>query len=153
MIDLAQHDIGGRLVLVVDDDSRIRLYIRTILQSVGVQVLEAGDGLEALEVFHASKSRVDLVITDIRMPRMSGTDLASSLRSDAPAIPLILVSGEAAPADVVDRAVDAHQILKEHAARPDREVSDLGVAHLSGRQPDRLAGRAQRGVRKRLPKI
>src|SRR5438477_3752610 len=102
MIDLAQHDIGGRLVLVVDDDSRIRLYIRTILQSVGVQVLEAGDGLEALEVFHASKSRVDLVITDIRMPRMSGTDLASSLRSDAPAIPLILVSGEAAPADVVD---------------------------------------------------
>ena len=72
--------------------------MRTILQSAGVKVLEAGDGLEALEVFHASKTRVDLVITDIRMPRMSGTDLASSLRSDAPAIPLILVSGEGAPA-------------------------------------------------------
>ncbi len=102
MIDLSQHDIGGHLVLVVDDDSRVRSYMRAILQSAGVNVLEAGDGLEALEVFHASKSRVDLVITDIRMPRMSGTALASSLRSDAPAIPLILVSGEGAPVDIVD---------------------------------------------------
>ena len=102
MIDLAKHDLGGHLVLVVDDDTRVRSYIRAILQSAGVNVLEAGDGLEALEVFHASKSRVELVITDIRMPRMSGTDLASSLRSDAPAIPLILVSGEGAPADMID---------------------------------------------------
>jgi CheY-like chemotaxis protein len=101
MIDLAQHDIGGHLVLVVDDDYRIRSYMRTILQSAGAKVLEAGDGLEALEVFHASETRVDLVITDIRMPRMSGTDLASSLRSDAPAIPLILVSGEGAPAGMI----------------------------------------------------
>jgi two-component system cell cycle sensor histidine kinase/response regulator CckA len=102
MIDLAKHDIGGHLVLVVDDDSRVRSYIRAILQSAGVTVLEAGDGLEALEVFHASKSRVDLVITDIRMPRMSGTDLASSLRLDAPAMPLILVSGEGAPPEMID---------------------------------------------------
>ena len=102
MIDLAKHDIGGHLVLVVDDDSRVRSYIRAILQSAGVNVLEAGDGLEALEVFHASKSRVDLVITDIRMPRMSGTDLASSLRLDAPAMPLILVSGEGAPPEMID---------------------------------------------------
>ena len=55
-----------------------------------------------MEIFHDSKQRIDLVITDIRMPRMTGTDLASSLRSDAPAIPLILVSGEGAPADMVD---------------------------------------------------
>ncbi len=102
MIDLAQHDSAGHLVLVVDDDSRIRSYIRTILQSAGVHVLEAGDGLEALEVFHASKSRVDLVITDLRMPRMSGMDLATSLRSDVPAIPLILVSGEGVPRDLID---------------------------------------------------
>ena len=102
MIDLAQHEAGDRLVLVVDDDSRIRSYIRAILQNAGMQVLEAGDGVEALEIFHQLKKRIDLVITDIRMPRMSGTDLASSLRSDAPAIPLILVSGDGAPADMVD---------------------------------------------------
>jgi FixJ family two-component response regulator len=58
--------------------------------------------LEALEVFHACSSRIVLVITDIRMPRMTETDLAASLRSDCPAIPLIFVSGEPAPADTVD---------------------------------------------------
>ena len=102
MIDGVQHDVSGHLVLVVDDDSRIRSYIKTILQSAGVQVLEAGDGVEALEVFHAWHTRIDLVITDIRMPRMTGTDLAIWLRSDCPAIPLIFVSGEAAPVDMVD---------------------------------------------------
>lgn len=48
------------------------------------------------------RGRIDLVITDIRMPRMTGTDLAMSLRSDSPAIPLIFVSGEPAPVDMND---------------------------------------------------
>jgi CheY-like chemotaxis protein len=102
MIDLIKHDASGHLVLIVDDDSRIRRYIKTILQSADVQVLEASDGLEALEVFHAWHAKIDLVITDIRMPRMTGTDLALSLRSSSPAIPLIFVSGEPTPVDMVD---------------------------------------------------
>jgi CheY-like chemotaxis protein len=102
MIDLVKRDASAHLVLIVDDDSRIRRYIKSILQSADVQVLEAGDGLEALEVFHACTRRIDLVITDIRMPRMTGTDLAISLRSDYPAIPLIFVSGEPTPVDMVD---------------------------------------------------
>jgi len=97
-----QHDAGGRLVLVVDDDPKIRRYIRTILQSVGIQVLEAGDGVEALEVFQVWRNRIALVITDIRMPRMTGKDLAISVRSNCPAIPLIFVSGEPAPVDLND---------------------------------------------------
>lgn len=102
MIDWIQHDVSGHLVLVVDDDSGIRSYIKTILQSADVHVLEAGDGLEALEIFDAWRSRIDLVITDIRMPRMTGMDLAISLRSASPAIPLIFVSGEPAPMDMND---------------------------------------------------
>jgi len=102
MLDSMRHDVTGHRVLVVDDDSRVRSYIKTILQSVHLQVLEAGDGLEALEVFRAWRGRIDLVITDIRMPRMTGTDLAISLRSDCPAIPLIFVSGESAPACMND---------------------------------------------------
>lgn len=102
MIDLVKHDASGHLVLIVDDDLRIRRYIKTILQSADVQVLEASDGLEALEMFRACTSRIDLVITDIRMPRMTGTDLAKSLRSNCPTIPLIFVSGEPTPVDMVD---------------------------------------------------
>ena len=48
---------------------------------------------------------------------------------------------------VLDRLVDAHQVLEEHAARADRQVPDLGVAHLAVREADRLAGRLERRVR------
>ena len=102
MIEAVQHRPADHLVLVVDDDSRVRTYMSTILQSAGLQVLEAGDGVEALEIFRVSKQRIELVITDIRMPRMTGTDLAHSIRSDAPTLPLILVSGEGAPVDIID---------------------------------------------------
>jgi two-component system, cell cycle sensor histidine kinase and response regulator CckA len=102
MIDGLKHELDGHLVLVVDDDFRIRFYVKTILQSARFRVLEAGDGLEALEVFRASRDRIVLVITDIRMPRMSGRDLAKHLRLDRPGIPLIFVSGEPAPVDAND---------------------------------------------------
>jgi len=92
-----QGGVSGHTALVVDDNPRIRQYIRSILEGAGAQVLEAGDGLEALEVFNARCGGIDLVITDIRMPRMTGMDLAIALRSACPAIPVILVSGEPAP--------------------------------------------------------
>ena len=95
-----QHDAGGPLVLVADDDSQIRRYIKIVIESAGVQVFEAEDGFEALEVFRVWRGRIDLVITDIRMPRMKGTDLAISLRRECPTIPLIFVSGEPVPADM-----------------------------------------------------
>ena len=100
MNDRMQHDLGSPLVLVVDDDSQIRRYIKIVMQSAGVQVLEAEDGLEGLEVFRVWRGRIDLVITDIRMPRMKGTDLAILLRRESPSIPLIFVSGEPIPADI-----------------------------------------------------
>ena len=95
-----QHDLGSPLVLVVDDDSQIRRYIKIVMQSAGVQVLEAEDGLEGLEVFRVWRGRIDLVITDIRMPRLKGTDLAILLRRESPSIPLIFVSGEPIPANI-----------------------------------------------------
>src|SRR4029453_18229637 len=52
---------------------------------------------------------------------------------------------------VLDRLVDAHQVLEEDATRADREVADLRVPHLAGRQPHRLAGCPQRRMRVALP--
>ena len=90
------------LVLVVDDDPRIRSYMKAVLEGADFQVLDAGDGLEALEVFHLWRDRIDLLITDIRMPHMTGTELAIALKSERPAIPLLFVSGETAPSDLND---------------------------------------------------
>ena len=92
-----EHDFRGHVVLVVDDDPLIRWYAEAILQTADLKVLVARDGVEAIELFHSWRGSIDLVITDIRMPRMSGTDLAAALRSENPAIPLIFISGETAP--------------------------------------------------------
>jgi CheY-like chemotaxis protein len=102
MIDGTPRSMSGHLVLVVDDEPRIRGYIRKVLERTGVHVLEAGDGVEALEIFRAWGGRIDLVITDIRMPRMTGTELAISLRSLSPTVPLIFVSGESLPPQMND---------------------------------------------------
>jgi two-component system cell cycle sensor histidine kinase/response regulator CckA len=105
------------MVLVVDDDPGVRRYIKTILQCAETQVLEAGDGLEALELFRASRGRIDLVITDIRMPRMTGSELAASIRSECPDIPLIFVSGEVAIAEIVDSGKKLSFVEKPFAAK------------------------------------
>jgi two-component system cell cycle sensor histidine kinase/response regulator CckA len=97
--DRAHHHLDGYLALVVDDDARIRAYIRTVLESAGVRVVEARDGVEALAAFEDRRGQLDLVVTDIRMPHMTGTDLAISIRSLAPDTPVIFVSGEPAPVD------------------------------------------------------
>ena len=104
MIDGTPRSMSGHLVLVVDDDPRIRAYIRKVLERTGVHVLEAGDGVAALETFRSWGDRIDLVITDIRMPRMTGTELAIALRSVNPNVPLIFASGESLPPRINDLA-------------------------------------------------
>ena len=64
-------------VLFVDDLSEVRVVIRTIIENDGVEVFEAGDSLEALQVLRQDK--VDLIITDCQMPQMTGLELSRPL--------------------------------------------------------------------------
>ena len=80
------------VALVVDDEPRIRDYVRTILEAAHFQILEAADGIQALEVLRDNVP--DVIITDIRMPRMNGHKLAECIRTAYPGMPLIFVSGE-----------------------------------------------------------
>ena len=67
-------------VLVVDDESDARYLIATLLKGHGHEVVEAGDGIEALEV--ARREPVDIIVTDILMPRMDGYQLCREWKSD-----------------------------------------------------------------------
>jgi CheY-like chemotaxis protein len=67
------------MILVVDDELLIRFAIGRILKRQGYDVIEAVDGLEALAV--VLQRRVDLVITDLEMPKLDGADLALSYRN------------------------------------------------------------------------
>lgn|ERR1035438_5815928 len=69
----------GRCILTVDDSSTMRQMITFTLKGAGFDILEAGDGLEALAV--ASGKKLDLIITDVNMPRMDGLTLVQRLRA------------------------------------------------------------------------
>ncbi|MFC1628117.1 PAS domain S-box protein [Gemmatimonadota bacterium] len=84
-------DITGGTILVVDDEPEVREMIVTILDAIGYQVLEAGDGLAALEIIDSES--VDLLITDTIMPRMGGVELVRQIAERGLAINTILVSG------------------------------------------------------------
>jgi two-component system chemotaxis response regulator CheY len=68
--------------LVVDDSKTIRTIIRRILIGVGYEVLEAGDGAQAMEVLAADKSAIGLVLADWNMPVMNGLELVKEIRQD-----------------------------------------------------------------------
>jgi len=81
-------------VLLVDDHASVRTFLMSFLQREGFQVLEAVDGVDALERLRCLGRAVDLLVTDVRMPRMMGTDLAQAVRSDYPHTPVVFISGE-----------------------------------------------------------
>jgi PAS domain S-box-containing protein len=95
----ARHDeppavVGGSgTVLVVEDDAAVRKVAVRVLREHGFQVLVASDGIEALELLRVESARVDVVFTDASMPRMGGRELASRLRQQRPALPVVLTSG------------------------------------------------------------
>jgi CheY-like chemotaxis protein len=78
-------------ILVVEDDLRGRYLICEVLRREGYQVVQAGDGLEALEVLHTQ--RIDLVISDFVMPNMDGLSLVGKLSSLNPRVPIIFITG------------------------------------------------------------
>lgn len=79
-------------ILVVDDESTLREIIVRTLQAEGYRVVEAGDGLQALALLDQELD-VALVITDIRMPRMDGYELADRMTVRPTPLPMIFISG------------------------------------------------------------
>jgi CheY-like chemotaxis protein len=79
-------------ILVVDDVAAVRHLARRALEVAGYRVLEAGDGIEALDCLIRSPV-VDLVITDVRMPNMDGWELAARLAGRSPRVPVLFMSG------------------------------------------------------------
>jgi len=80
-------------VLVVEDEAGIRTLMRKILQKQGYNVLEAGNGEEALQLSAQHSETIDLLLTDVVMPRMGGKELADHLKDERPGIKVLFVSG------------------------------------------------------------
>ena len=79
-------------ILVVDDEPMIRRLIRTLLENSGFAVLDAGNGNDALTLFHVHHDTIGLVLTDVLMPHMNGAALVNHLRQIDPAVPVLFIS-------------------------------------------------------------
>ena len=84
-------------ILVVDDESRMRKLVRDFLEREGFQVLEAGDGLEAMEVFYADKD-ISLLILDVMMPKMDGWQVCREVRQSSK-VPIIILTARSEERD------------------------------------------------------
>jgi len=84
---------GSETVLVVEDEAAVRHQAVQALEGYGYQVLTAGDGATALEVSRGYAGAIDLLLTDMVMPHMSGVELAEELQSERPEMRVIYMSG------------------------------------------------------------
>jgi two-component system, cell cycle sensor histidine kinase and response regulator CckA len=84
---------GSEAILLVDDEEGVRKLVQAVLQSNGYHVLEASNGSAALAVYEKNGHKIDLVLTDVVMPQMSGFELARRLAEIAPDLKILYMSG------------------------------------------------------------
>jgi len=89
-------------VLLADDDKTLRLLLAQIITAFGFDVSQAENGRKALELFDQADGGFDLLVTDICMPEMDGSELIHAIRMRNQQLPIIVVTGFAEPDLIAD---------------------------------------------------
>ncbi len=97
---------GHETVLVVEDEDGMRALTERILRNAGYTVLTAENGEDALALFEKHGGRVDLLVTDVVMPQMSGREIAGQLARSNPSLKVLYMSG------YTDEIIDRHGVLE-----------------------------------------
>jgi hypothetical protein len=101
---------GAETILLVEDDEMVRTLVRETMESNGYRVLEASDPLEARVVAAASPNAIQLLITDVIMPKASGPQLARKLLQLSPGLKVLYMSGH------TDRAISKRGVRRKEVA-------------------------------------
>lgn len=106
-------------ILIIDDAATVRMYYRNTLESAGIAVEEAINGIEALE--KVLQAPYDLYIVDINMPKLDGYGFLRQLRSrDIPQVPAIMVSTESEANDQAQAYAAGASIYLTKPVKPDQ---------------------------------
>jgi two-component system chemotaxis response regulator CheY len=119
-------------VLLADDEAHVRLFVKTIVTSMGCEVVaEAADGKQALELF--DKTTPDLVLLDINMPVMDGMTALKELRRRSERVAIVMLTSLASP-EVVEHCLDlgANYHLRKDLPISElkQEIRDTWLAHV-----------------------
>jgi two-component system, cell cycle sensor histidine kinase and response regulator CckA len=108
-----------RTVLVVDDDPRILTVACQILSLAGYRVLAASSPQDAIQKFERAGGAIDLLLSDVLMPEMSGPELSEVLRCQKPSLPVLLMTGYAGKfrgaADLIEKPFGAGELERRVA--------------------------------------
>jgi two-component system cell cycle sensor histidine kinase/response regulator CckA len=92
-MDLRLDPGAGETVLLVEDNEMVRRSIGAVLTSIGYRVLAAESGERAIDVLKKETGRIDLLLSDMVLPAMGGTDLMAEARTILPKLPILFMSG------------------------------------------------------------
>jgi CheY-like chemotaxis protein len=128
---------GEGTVLLVEDEPALRRLAGESLKRLGYQVLQAGNGLEALKVAEQHAGRIDIVVTDIVMPRMGGPELVENLKQKRDPMGVIFMSGytETAVLENASLGTDAVLLNKPFST----ELLASKISELQGRKTENKA--------------
>jgi two-component system, cell cycle sensor histidine kinase and response regulator CckA len=113
---------GRETILLVDDDDQVRVVSRAILQKAGYAVVEARSAAEAIAYAEGHTGTIDLLLTDVVMPQMSGPELAKRLGNARPAMKLLCMSG------YTDDSIVRHGVLESHIAYLQKPITPEALA-------------------------
>jgi two-component system, cell cycle sensor histidine kinase and response regulator CckA len=88
-----QRRASRAVILLADDEPVIRNLVQVILTSAGYHVLSASDGTEALKLSRAYEGVIDLLISEAKLPELTGPDLASTISKERPNVRVLLITG------------------------------------------------------------
>src|SRR3954464_14344724 len=123
--------MSGKTVLVVDDHDSTRQTITRMLEAGGFTVRTASNGVEALDRLARESAEIDIVLSDVTMPKMGGIDLSYQIREQYPTMPVALVSGDVSD---LERSIIGRQdlpFIKKplHAEALNRPVNEEDRRH------------------------
>lgn len=92
-VELDDSPTEGKTILLIDDEPMVTDICEMMIKRLGHKVLKAHSGSEGIEIFMASKTRIDLIISDFNMPGMNGQEVVNTLRLMGHSVKVLLSSG------------------------------------------------------------
>ena len=129
-------------ILVVDDESRMRKLVRDFLEREGYAVLEAGDGMEAMDIFYEEKD-IALIILDVMMPHMDGWQTCREIRKESK-VPIIMLT---AKGDDMDKILGLDYGADDYITKPFGTSELLARIRTSLRHSNRMASNSPLYIR------
>jgi CheY-like chemotaxis protein len=125
-----QNEPRGETLLVVEDDDSVRTFTVRMLTTLGYNVLSAADGQKGLDLFKSQPSQINMIITDMLMPNMTGRQFVEAVRQINKDMKIMFVSGYS-PDDTEDGAVLSQSVAffqkpytRDQLSRKIRDVLD-----------------------------